>query len=106
MEMEEIAKSCNLIFPVVPSVNFRAMMKDLAPFLKPSHILIHGTKGFDITDVADIDAKNIHISRRNVHTMSEVILQESVVVRVSCRTQSVSRNYCRSTHCICYWKPF
>jgi len=84
MEMEEIAHSCNLIFPVVPSVNFRAMMKDLSPFLKPSHILIHGTKGFDLTDVNDIDDKNLHISRKNVHTMSEVILQESVVVRVGC----------------------
>lgn len=84
MDIEEVATSCKVIFPVVPSVNFRAMMQNLSPFLRPSHILIHGTKGFDITGIKDMDASNTVITRSNVHTMSEVILQESVVVRVGC----------------------
>ena len=42
-----LAEKCNLIFPIVPSINFREMMKNLSPYLKPYHVLIHGTKGFD-----------------------------------------------------------
>ncbi len=83
--LEEVASACNLIFPIVPSVNFRAMMQSLSPFLRPYHILIHGTKGFDIsgsTDMGPLTERNI--DRSDVHTMSEVIRQESVVERVGC----------------------
>src|SRR5712672_1696955 len=44
-----LARECEVIFPMVPSQHFRAMMKLLAPYLHPYHMLIHGTKGFDIT---------------------------------------------------------
>lgn len=82
--LSELAQNCTLIFPIVPSRNFREMIQDLAPFLRPYHILIHGTKGFDVDDVTEGDLENKTLTRDMVHTMSEVILQETVVVRVGC----------------------
>ena len=61
------------------------MMKDLSPFLHPYHILIHGTKGLDLSLP---DGKSLNddfpLSRDNIKTMSEVITEESVTVRVGC----------------------
>ncbi|MEQ8581033.1 MAG: NAD(P)H-dependent glycerol-3-phosphate dehydrogenase [Marinoscillum sp.] len=83
-DLEYIGTSCDVIFPVVPSANFRSMMKELAPFLRPYHILIHGTKGFDLNvDRKKIDTQN-PLSREHVRTMSEVIKEESSVVRIGC----------------------
>jgi glycerol-3-phosphate dehydrogenase (NAD(P)+) len=82
--LEEIAAACTLIFPVVPSVNFREMMQALGPFLRPYHILIHGTKGFDVYGIDENRIGETGIRREHVHTMSEIILQESSVVRVGC----------------------
>ena len=45
----QIAERCQLIFPIVPSNGFRAMMRQVTQYLEPRHLLIHGTKGFDIT---------------------------------------------------------
>ncbi len=81
-DLQEVADKCNIIFPVVPSANFREMMKNLSPFLHPYHILIHGTKGLDLKDPAALNQKTL--SRKLVRTMSEVIREESVVVRVGC----------------------
>lgn len=83
-DIQEIAESCNLIFPVIPSHSFREVIQQLSPFLKPYHILIHGTKGFDLHNLNEEDLKNGQISRNSVCTMSEVIRQESVVVRIGC----------------------
>ncbi len=80
--LQEVAERCNIIFPVVPSANFREMMKNLSPFLHPYHILIHGTKGLDLKDPAALNQKTLN--RKLVRTMSEVIREESVVVRVGC----------------------
>jgi len=80
--MEELAASCALIFPIVSSENFREMIRESAAYLRPDHILIHGTKGFD-TSKPSLTA-NFNIKRKGIHTMSEVILQESAVVRVGC----------------------
>ncbi|BDC99383.1 NAD(P)H-dependent glycerol-3-phosphate dehydrogenase [Persicobacter psychrovividus] len=82
---EQIANTCDIIFPVVPSVNFREMMRNLSPFLRPYHILIHGTKGLDLPThiLEDTEAKQA-VTRANVKTMSEVIQEESVVVRTGC----------------------
>ena len=54
-------------------------MKNFSPYLKPYHFLIHGTKGFDVQWPEDRK-----ITRKNVSTMSEVILQETCVSRVGC----------------------
>ena len=85
MELREIAENCHLMFPTVPSANFREMMSSLSPYLRPDHLLIHGTKGLDILPP---EGKTIGdkfaMTRENIRTMSEVILEESVVVRVGC----------------------
>ncbi len=80
--MEEVAKKCTLIFPIVSSENFREMMQEFSAYLRPYHILIHGTKGFDTADPTH--PGSMGVKRKGIHTMSEVILQESSVVRVGC----------------------
>ncbi len=85
LSLEEVTNQCEVIFPIVPSKHFRGMMQHLSPFLKPYHILIHGTKGFDLNlpkgRTMETEAT---LSRDVVRTMSEVIKEESVVVRVGC----------------------
>jgi glycerol-3-phosphate dehydrogenase (NAD(P)+) len=78
--LQEIAERCDLLFPVVPSGSFRSMMKDLSPHLHPYHLLIHGTKGFDVKEPKEGEK----IGRQHIRTMSEVIQEESVVVRIGC----------------------
>lgn len=83
--LEELAARTEIIFPVVSSSGFRDMMKNLAPFLYPYHTLIHGTKGLDVSlPEGTIDDAEVIINRDMVKTMSEVILEESVVVKVGC----------------------
>ena len=53
-------------------------------YLRPYHILIHGTKGFDLHNRTMEDIAVNGITRKQVSTMSEVIMQETVVVRVGC----------------------
>ncbi|MEN0046914.1 MAG: NAD(P)H-dependent glycerol-3-phosphate dehydrogenase [Bacteroidota bacterium] len=77
-EVKEIVEDCNLIFPIVSSDNFRKMLHNFSPFLTPQHILIHGTKGLDTTPIEKDKGS------AQVYTMSEVILQETNVVRVGC----------------------
>jgi glycerol-3-phosphate dehydrogenase (NAD(P)+) len=82
---KEICDNCQLIFPIVPSSNFRTMMKSFAPFLKPYHFMIHGTKGFDLVGLEEEQLlTGVVVSRANIRTMSEVIMEESSVVRVGC----------------------
>ena len=84
-DLELIARSCDTIFPIVPSINFRDLIQKLSPYLKPYHVLIHGTKGFDLgLNIEEFDPEKQVISREKVRTMSEVIREESVVVRVGC----------------------
>lgn len=82
--LEEIPDVCEVIFPVIPSANFRGMMQSLGKLLEPRHIVIHATKGFDLTGVKEKDTSNAPISRKEVRTMSEVIIEESPVLRVGC----------------------
>lgn len=84
-DLEMLAHQCDVLFPIVPSAHFRSMMQRLSPYLHPYHILIHGTKGFDIQlpPGSTIDSVTT-LDRRHVKTMSEVIREESVVVRVGC----------------------
>ncbi|NJN41108.1 MAG: NAD(P)-dependent glycerol-3-phosphate dehydrogenase [Flammeovirgaceae bacterium] len=84
-DLAMLAGSCDVIFPIVPSAHFRSMMKMLSPHLHPFHILIHGTKGFDIILPPGETIESVEsLSREQVKTMSEVIQEESVVVRVGC----------------------
>lgn len=85
-DLSELAEQCTLIFPIVPSTSFRRMMQALAPYLRPHHIIIHGTKGFDLKDLEedDLTKPGVAVTRANVRTMSEVVREESSVVRVGC----------------------
>src|SRR6267154_806557 len=84
-DFERIGRECEVIFPMVPSSHFREMMVRLAPHLHPYHMLIHGTKGFDITLPAGETIESINkLDRSMVKTMSEVIREESVAVRIGC----------------------
>lgn len=84
-DLAYLANQCDVIFPMVPSAHFRDMMKQLSPYLHPYHILIHGTKGFDITLPEGKTIEEVEtLTRKQVKTMSEVIKEESVVVRVGC----------------------
>ena len=79
--IEEVANSCKLIFPIIPSSNFKEMLEKLKPFLTPEHILIHGTKGLHIERNLD---EVEELDKTEVLTMTELILRETAVVRVGC----------------------
>ena len=80
--LQEVAERCRLIFPVVPSENFRDMMRVLGEYLTPAHFLIHGTKGFDVYPRELLQKETLHPSE--VNTMSQIIMEESPVLRVGC----------------------
>ncbi|MEJ7646681.1 MAG: NAD(P)H-dependent glycerol-3-phosphate dehydrogenase [Chryseolinea sp.] len=80
-----LADQCDVIFPIVPSAHFRTLMKQLSPYIRPYHILIHGTKGFDVSLPAGQTIDTLPtLDRSMVKTISEVILEETVAVRVGC----------------------
>jgi len=81
----EVADGCRVIFPTVPSAFFFEAMQRFAPFLTPEHILIHGTKGFyiDLPEGETLDTVK-SLSKKNVLTMSELIMKETSVMRVGC----------------------
>lgn len=81
-ELEEIADNCDIIFPVLPSYAFRSVIREIAPHLTSNHILIHGTKGFDVK--LDYNSAPIPIYPKDIYTMSEVIVEETPVYRVGC----------------------
>ncbi len=84
-DLEYISERCDILFPVIPSASFRDLMRKLSPYLHPYHILIHGTKGLDLSLPNDQSIDNCAtLSRDQVKTMSEVIQEESAVVRIGC----------------------
>jgi glycerol-3-phosphate dehydrogenase (NAD(P)+) len=60
------------------------MVRDLSPYLRPYHILIHGTKGLNLTDPTLLENPKAIITREHIRTMSEVIAEETVAVRIGC----------------------
>ncbi|MEP2951474.1 MAG: NAD(P)H-dependent glycerol-3-phosphate dehydrogenase [Ekhidna sp.] len=83
--LEEVPQKCEIIFPMIPSANVRDMVIKLAPHLRPYHVLIHGTKGFDlfVPNKQKITASN-PLTREHVKTISEIIKEETSVLRVGC----------------------
>lgn len=82
---ELICDRCDTLFPMIPSVGFREVMRIFAPFLHPYHFLIHGTKGLSLNLPDGQTLEDVtRINRENISTMSELILDETVVVRVGC----------------------
>lgn len=82
---EEICQQCDILFFMVPSSGFRDVVRTFAPFLFPYHLIIHGTKGLclDLNPGETIETVS-KIRRSQILTMSEVILKETVAVRVGC----------------------
>lgn len=82
-KINEVAEKSNLIIPVIASAYFRKVMQDIAPFIHPYHIIVHGTKGLDY-QISEKDAEEEIIPLDKVHTMSQVIVQETSTLRVGC----------------------
>lgn len=83
-DMSDLCARAKLIFPSVSSANFRQMIRDFSPYLQPDHILIHTTKGFDLNglDEAELFNPDFSLEPKQIFTMSEVIQQESNVMRI------------------------
>lgn len=85
-DIEELCSHCYLIFPSIPSDAFRQVMKMASPYLRPDHLLIHCTKGFDIKleEGKSLIDKDLKLRPQDILTMSQVILEETIVKRVGC----------------------
>jgi len=80
LDIEKAIKESTVIFPVIPSANFRTSMREIAPFIEPKHFIIHATKGLEYTY-----PKNEFESYKTlIKTMSEVIQEETTALRVGC----------------------
>ncbi|MBX9890071.1 MAG: glycerol 3-phosphate dehydrogenase [Amoebophilaceae bacterium] len=79
-DLVSLIKYCPIIFPIIPASRFRSLMQEMAPYLTEEHLLIHGTKGLDITDCEDKPS----LTRAYIATMSEVIRHETKVNQIGC----------------------
>lgn len=76
-DLEELCNKCQVIFPVIPSKFVRTLAKSMSPYINPSHYIIHCIKGLDYNKSDDLTIKN-------VHTISQVFLQETACIRIGC----------------------
>ncbi|UJP66553.1 NAD(P)H-dependent glycerol-3-phosphate dehydrogenase [Mongoliitalea daihaiensis] len=84
-EPKFICDQCDVLFFMIASSGFQEVIRSFAPFLYPYHMIIHGTKGLCLSLPAGKTLKDMpKIKRDHLLTMSEVILKETVVVRVGC----------------------
>lgn len=82
---EQLCKRCDVLFFMVPSSGFQNVVRIFSPFLFPYHLIIHGTKGLCLNLKEGETLETVKkIKRSQILTMSEVILQETVAVRVGC----------------------
>lgn len=80
-----VCENCDVLFFMVASSGFQAVIRSFAPYLYPYHMIIHGTKGLCLSLPEGKSLEQLpKIKRENILTMSEVILNETVVVRVGC----------------------
>ena len=85
LDIEDVASNCRLIYPILPSAVFREKIREISPYLTPEHILIHGTKGVDVRlPRGEQLTASYKLNPKLVNTMTEVILQETIVRRVGC----------------------
>ncbi len=83
-DLKDVCENCPIIFLVVPSNAMRTTVQAMHHYLKPYHIVIHGTKGLDTSLVSEEDFESGNFDAANVCRMSEVIAQESTVLRIGC----------------------
>lgn len=81
--LQELAEECNILFPMVPSSGFKEMIRELAPHLRPYHMMIHGTKGL-VLELPEKKSSDFALGKEHIYTMSDLIKKETVVVRVGC----------------------
>ncbi len=82
---EMICDRCQTLFPMISSNGFQEVIALFSPFLHPYHFMIHGTKGLVLNLPEGKTLSDVNrITRENICTMSELILQETVVRRVGC----------------------
>ena len=82
---KELCKRCDVLFFMISSSGFQEVVRTFSPFLFPYHLIIHGTKGLCLNlDAGETLGTVKKIKRSQILTMSEVILQETVAVRVGC----------------------
>jgi len=82
---KQLCESCDVLFFMIPSAGFQEVVRTFSPFLFPYHLIIHGTKGLCLNLKAGETLDTVKkIKRSQILTMSEVILQETVAVRVGC----------------------
>ena len=81
--LKDLPERCNVLFPVVPSAGFKDMISELAPYLRPYHMMIHGTKGLHL-EYPEKRPTDFILNKDCLFTMSELIRKETVVVRVGC----------------------
>ncbi|WP_235297005.1 NAD(P)H-dependent glycerol-3-phosphate dehydrogenase [Portibacter marinus] len=81
-DLKELADKCNLIFPVIPAASFRTVIKQIAPYISPLHLIIHATKGLDIVESEKDGTEQLNGSP--IRTMSQVITEECSTLRVGC----------------------
>ena len=82
---ENLCSACGVLFFMIPSAAFLEVTRTFAPFLHPYHLVIHGTKGLvvQLSNGEELDTV-VQLRRNQILTMSEVIVQETLAVRVGC----------------------
>ena len=80
----ELCARCDVVLPIVPSTAFRRTMRSFAAHLTPRHFVIHGVKGFDVPVQRGASWTKRRLTRADVRTMSEVVREETTVVRIGC----------------------
>jgi len=80
LSIQEIGEQCRLIFPIIPSEFLRLVIQDISPYVGPGHIMIHGTKGLDVSEKYEA-SESLKDIKNSVFTMCEVIQQETSVLR-------------------------
>jgi glycerol-3-phosphate dehydrogenase (NAD(P)+) len=83
-DLKYVADNCEVIFPIIPSENFPSMIDKLSYYIKPYHILIHGTKGLIVTKENWENNENVRIKLDDVYTMSRLIREKTLAVRIGC----------------------
>ncbi len=83
-DLEYLAARCDVIFPIVPSDSFPEMVDELSPFIKPYHMLIHGTKGLFVSKKNWDQDPAVKIMKEDVFTMSSLMMENTLAVRVGC----------------------
>ena len=81
--LEEVATNCEVIFPIVPASACLSLIDQLAPYLQPAHIIIHGIKGFCLRDES-LRQSSTPIDKSDILTISQVIEERSNVLRIGC----------------------